>query len=108
MDTTTPQTPTQAIQTNRNTTRSWGVGIIVTIVIQTALGIWFFATTVADLKSQTERNSSDIAKLQTGIPPLTRENVEDLLLVRDTRIDNIEKTQSRMESKLDRVLGYSN
>ena len=95
------------IQSNRETTRKWGAGIIITILLQTLMFVWWSATTVADLKSATQRNAEDIAILQSNMPALTRQNVEDLLLVRDTRIDSIQSTVGRLEQKIDRAFGYT-
>ena len=87
-----------------STTTRWGVGIMLTILIQSGTAIWF----LSGLNSQSnqnalvaQENSISIKNLQQGAAViLTREQLDDILSSRDIRLDNIETTLKRIESKL--------
>lgn len=87
-----------------DTTKRWSIGIIITIVVQT-IGIAWWA---ASLNAQVAENSKDIDMLQTQLANssaliLSREQIDDILLVRDTKIESIEQAVKRIEIKLDRI-----
>lgn len=88
---------------NRKTTSVWSLAVIITIVIQTSGIIWW----ASGLNSTVAQHTLEIKALQSEVPPLSRQTVEDLLLVRDTRIDNIEESVDSIEEKIDRAFGYT-
>lgn len=85
-------------------TTRWGIGIIITIIIQSAGAIWFIAGLNAKTIETAKiagQNSEAIKSLQQGASViLTRDQLDDILGSRDARLDSIEKTLVRIESKL--------
>ena len=60
------------------------------------------AISVGALYNRVGQNEQDISALdQSAAVFITRENVEDILGVRDNRLDNIEASLMRIEKKLD-------
>lgn len=83
------------------TTVRWGVGIILAIFIQSLGFAWYAAQVVAEVS----QNTSDIKDLQTRTSVyINREQLDDLLGARDEKTANIERSLSRIESKLDKVI----
>lgn len=88
-------------------TTRWGVGIIITIILQSAGVVWFIAGLNAKA-IETERiareNSVSIKSLQQGASVImTRDQLNDILGSRDARLDNIEKRQEYMQNTLNRI-----
>ena len=85
-----------------NESTRWGVGILAALALQTFSVGWYLAT----LNAQVNQNSQAISELRTGATVyLTREQLEDILGARDQRLSNIEGSVSRIEKKLDAVIG---
>ena len=83
------------------TTVRWGVGIILTIVMQTLTVAWYFA----QQDSTIQQHSLAISKLENGTSVfINREQLDDLLGARDEKTANIERSLNRIESKLDKVI----
>lgn len=85
-------------------TTRWGIGIIITILFQSAGIVWFVAGLNAkaiETEKLAKENAVSIKSLQQGASVImTRQQLDDILSPRDTRLDNIEKTLIRIESKL--------
>lgn len=85
---------------NLSETAKWGIGLGITILLQTFAVGWF----VSGLSSQVERNVQDISNLKSGAAVyLTREQLEDILGARDQKLVNIENAVTRLETKFDSV-----
>jgi len=83
------------------TTVRWGVGIILTIFIQTMTFVWYFA----QIDSLVKQHTVQILELKNGTSVyISREQLDDLLGSRDEKTANIEKTLIRIEGKLDKIL----
>lgn len=79
----------------------WGVGIIIAIITQTVVIAWYFAQQDATLR----QHGMAIAKLESGTSVyINREQLNDLLGARDEKTANIERSLSRIESKLDKII----
>lgn len=98
----------QEMRKNRDTTRKWAVGIIITISIWCIGILWKASALVEQVKQNTEditRQGKEIDELKNGVSIIiTRDQLDDILLVRDTRLDNFEKSMGKIEAKLDRIL----
>lgn len=83
------------------TTVRWGVGIIIAIISQTVIIAWYFAQQDSTLRQHTIA----ISKLESGTNVyINREQLNDLLGARDEKTANIERSLSRIESKLDKII----
>lgn len=83
------------------TTIRWGIGIILTILCQSAAFVWY----IAHLDSVVTQHTEAIAKLESGTSVyISRDQLDDLLGARDEKTANIEKSLLRIESKLDKVI----
>lgn len=83
-----------------NATIRWSVGILITLFLQTATAVWW----ASGISKQVEQNKAEIASLRSGAAViLTRDQLDDILGVRDARLDNIESSIRRVEAKLDRI-----
>lgn len=91
----------QATDREISATARWGIGIILALFIQTAGAIWW----ASDISSRVYQNEVEITQLRNGASViLTREQLNDILGIRDTRLDNIESSIKRMEDKIDRIV----
>lgn len=85
-------------------TARWGIGILIALAMQSGGMIYWFSAWSARTDASIDKNAQDIAELKKGAAViLTREQLDDVLLSRDTRLDNIEKSVGRIEVKLDRL-----
>jgi len=74
---------------------------VLAILIQTVALVWFAAT----LNAQVQQQDAAIKELKDSqVVPLTRQQLDDILLTRDTRIGNIETALTRIESSLNQAL----
>ena len=85
-----------------NTSR-WAIGLMLTIVLQSATIVWW----ASQLNAKVEENAGDIAELKNGaLLLISRDQLNDILRVRDTRLDTLTQSMQRIEQKLDRNLPY--
>ena len=87
----------------RNTTW-WGRGISLALVVQAAAIIWYGA----QLDAQVKQNTEDIASLSTRLDSnvsisISREQLQDILGTRDTKLDTLEQANRRVEQKIDQL-----
>ena len=87
----------------RNTTW-WGRGISLALVVQAAAIIWYGA----QLDAQVKQNTEDIASLSTRLDSnvsisISREQLQDILGTRDTKLDTLEQAIRRVEQKIDQL-----
>lgn len=86
-------------------TARWGFGILIALFIQTGGFIWWQSSWQATTTAQINQNAKDINSLKQGAAViLTREQLDDILQSRDIRLDNIEKSMTRIEQKIDRMV----
>lgn len=101
-------TEAHELKKNRDTTRKWAIGIIITVSIWCVGILWKASAIVEQVQQNTEdiaRQSREIDELKNGVSIIiTRDQLDDILLVRDTRLDNFEKSMGKIELKLDRIL----
>ena len=77
------------------------VGVIITIVIQTVSVVWYLAQIDAVVK----QHSVQISELKSNSAVyLSREQFNDLIAAPNQRMDNIEMSLDRIETKLDKVI----
>jgi hypothetical protein len=85
-------------------TRRWAIGIILTILIQTAGGVWYIASVVAQVQSNTYRIQRIEHDMERSVAIIVnRSQLEDILGVRDQRLHNLEQGMGRIERTLERL-----
>lgn len=84
-----------------STTVRWGVGIILTILVQTIGFVWYLSQRDALLDQHTQ----DIAELQSGTSIyISRSQLDDILGGTQVEIKGLKDSLLRIETKLDRVI----
>lgn len=74
---------------------------IIAIILQTVTVAWYFAQQDATIR----QHGIEIAKLQSGVSVyISRDQLNDLLGARDEKTANIERSLSRIEGKLDKII----
>lgn len=86
-----------------HTTR-WGIGIVLTILIQFGAIVW----SGAKLDAQVQQNKTDIEQLSSRLDQgaaisISREQLDDILGSRDTQLEALERAVTRIEQKIDRL-----
>ena len=89
-------------------TKQWGIGIILAILGQFLGLVWYasaYVSKVDTLQAEVTLNTQHITTLENNSPIIiTRDQLNDILQVRDTRLNGIEKSVSRIEDKIDRII----
>lgn len=78
-------------------TRIWGASMLIFLVMQTATAIWW----ASSINAQVAQNQKDIEAVKGDtVLFLDRQQVEDILGARDTRLESIEQSLVRIERRL--------
>lgn len=90
---------------NRQTTIKLGIGILLTILAQTAIFSWIFSARFTTLENQTKQNTADIAELRsTSAVIITRDDLAAILAGPAEQIAGLRRDVNRLDTKLDQVL----
>ena len=93
-------------------TKRWGIIIVFGLLTQTGGMIYWFSSWSTQVRLTQEQqavvisaNTSAIEQLKTNAPVvITREQLNDILASRDARIDDIDTSMTRIETKLDTLI----
>lgn len=93
------------IKKDTNLTLRVGATMVIALLVQTAGVVWWAATVDAKIDTNEQAISSLSARIEKadGII-ISREQLEDILGVRDQRLDRLEKTTQNIEHKIDVLL----